>query len=120
MEYGINLKKMRVKAGYTQESLAFDMGVSTSVVNRLESGKQKFKVELIALIAKAMNKSPENILSELNGITINSSIQENNENGVKIDNTESIRDLYEKLLTEKERYISFLEKEIKRIQENQV
>lgn len=118
MEFGQNLRRMRIKAGHTQESLAFGMGVCTSLVNRVESGKQKLKVELIPKIAKAMEKSPESIISELYGITVNITIQENNGNGVKIDNIESIKELYEKILAEKERYVLFLENELRTFKSN--
>lgn len=94
-----------METGHTKESMADAMGLNTSAVNRIECGKRQIK------IAKATKKSQEDILGELYGVTVNSSIKENHGNGVNVENSDlkTIKELYERIITEKEKYISHLE-----------
>lgn len=66
-------------------------------------------------MAKAVDKTPEAVLNELNGVTVHSSIQENHGNGVNVTTLEieTIKSLYERILSEKDRYISWLEGQIR-------
>ena len=72
-------------------------------------------MEMIPKIAKATDKSEEEVFRELNGITVHSSITENHGNGVNVENADlkAIKELYERLLSEKDKYIMMLESQLK-------
>lgn len=52
---GENIKKIRIKAGYTQEKLAEKIDVSLSVISRLETGRTMVSVEKLMKIAHVLN-----------------------------------------------------------------
>ena len=52
---GTNIKKARLKAGYTQESLAEQIDVSSSVVSRLETGRTMVSVAKLQEIADVLD-----------------------------------------------------------------
>ncbi len=52
---GDNIRRLRIKAGLTQEELALKSGLSQGYVNQLESGKRKFTQKSLELIADALN-----------------------------------------------------------------
>lgn len=52
---GENIKRARIKAGYTQEKLAEKIDVSLSVISRLETGRTMVSVEKILRIARVLN-----------------------------------------------------------------
>jgi len=55
MDFGRRLAKMRVDAGYTQESLAHASGLSQSAISQLESGVRSPTYKTIRQIARALN-----------------------------------------------------------------
>lgn len=52
---GENIKRVRIRAGYTQEKLAEKIDVSLSVISRLETGRTMVSVEKLLRIAKVLN-----------------------------------------------------------------
>lgn len=52
---GDNIRKLRLKAGLTQEELALKSGLSQGYINQLESGKRKFTQKSLELIADALS-----------------------------------------------------------------
>ncbi len=111
-DFAFNFRKLRQNAGHTQESLAEELGLCTSTINKIENRKQKLTMDIIAKLPKAVNKTHEEVLKELNGTTtVNSSIKENHGNGVNIEATElkTIIELYERIIAEKDKYIAILE-----------
>ena len=52
---GTNIKNARIKAGYTQESLAEQVDVSLSVISRLETGRTMVSVAKLLQIAEVLN-----------------------------------------------------------------
>ena len=52
---GENIKRARIKAGYSQEKLAEKIDVSLSVISRLETGRTMVSVEKILRIARVLN-----------------------------------------------------------------
>jgi len=54
---GDNIRKLRLKAGLTQEELALKSGLSQGYVNQLESGKRRFTQKSLELIADALSIS---------------------------------------------------------------
>ncbi|MEZ4902245.1 MAG: helix-turn-helix transcriptional regulator [Spirosomataceae bacterium] len=115
-DYSANFRKLREKAGHTQESLAIKMGVCTSIINRMESHKRKIEMDMIPKLVVALNKTPEEVIRELHGVTVYSSIQENHGNGVNIEQSDlkKIIELYERIITEKDKHITFLEDKLNR------
>jgi transcriptional regulator with XRE-family HTH domain len=52
---GDNIRRLRLKAGLTQEELALKSGLSQGYVNQLESGKRRFTQKSLELIADALS-----------------------------------------------------------------
>lgn len=59
---GENIKRTRIKAGYTQEKLAEKIDVSLSVISRLETGRTMVSVEKILRIASVLDVPPSCII----------------------------------------------------------
>lgn len=55
--FGENLKKLRKEKGFTQEKLAFSIGVEISQISRIERGILNTSISTAEAIAKAMNIS---------------------------------------------------------------
>ncbi len=51
---GMNIKKARIRAGFTQESLAEQVDVSLSVISRLETGRTMVSVSKLIQIAEVL------------------------------------------------------------------
>lgn len=51
---GMNIKRARIRAGYTQESLAEQVDVSLSVISRLETGRTMVSVSKLIQIADVL------------------------------------------------------------------
>lgn len=52
---GLNVLRYRRLAGLTQEALALKSGVSRARISDIERGKGPYTVELILMLAKALN-----------------------------------------------------------------
>lgn len=61
----INLKLARIKKGLTQRELARLTGVSVATINRIETGKQVIKVDMLNKLANVL-EIPVNELLENN------------------------------------------------------
>lgn len=46
-----NIRRVRKKMGYSQESLAYDLGIETSTYSKIENGKIHLKVYMLEKIA---------------------------------------------------------------------
>jgi transcriptional regulator with XRE-family HTH domain len=51
---GDNIRKLRTKAGFTQEDLALKSGLSQGYINQLESGKRRFTQKSLESIARGL------------------------------------------------------------------
>ena len=58
----LNLKVARVKKNLTQKQLAELVGVSSSTINRIETGKQITKVDMLLKLAEILEVSAEELL----------------------------------------------------------
>ena len=58
----LNLKVARVKKGLTQKQLAELVGVSSSTINRIETGNQIPKVDILLKLAEILEVSVEELL----------------------------------------------------------
>ncbi|MBI5328286.1 MAG: helix-turn-helix domain-containing protein [Deltaproteobacteria bacterium] len=52
---GENIRRLRLKAGLTQEEVALRSGLSQGYINQLESGKRRFTQKTLELIADALS-----------------------------------------------------------------
>ena len=52
---GDNIRRLREKAGLTQEELALKSGLSQGYINQIESGKRRFTQKSLELIADALS-----------------------------------------------------------------
>lgn len=60
----INLKVARIKKGLTQKKLAELVGVSVATINRIETGKQILKIDMLNKLANVL-EVPVNELLEV-------------------------------------------------------
>ena len=60
-----NLKLARIKKNLTQKQLAELVGVSSSTINRIETGKQKLKIDMLNKLAEIL-EIPVNELLQSN------------------------------------------------------
>ena len=61
---GDNIRKLREKAGLTQEALALKSGLSQGYINQLESGKRRYTQKSIEVIADALSVSIVELFKE--------------------------------------------------------
>lgn len=61
---GENIKRARIKAGFTQEKLAERIDVSLSVISRLETGRTMVSVSKLLRIARVLNVSAASLLEQ--------------------------------------------------------
>ena len=57
-----SLKLARIKKNLTQKQLAELVGVSSSTINRIETGKQITKVDMLLKLAEILEVSAEELL----------------------------------------------------------
>jgi transcriptional regulator with XRE-family HTH domain len=111
------LRKLRIESDFTQENMGDMMKMEQSSYSRLENGKTKLKMEHIPKIAKAINKSLEEIIIRLSGCTfINSTIDTSTNQNIVINDAEMLKILLkekDKQLLEKDRLVALLEKLLK-------
>jgi transcriptional regulator with XRE-family HTH domain len=63
--FGKELRKLRLKAGLTQEEVAAHAGVSREYVSMLEAGKNTPTIEVFMKLCHAVRVSPEDVISRL-------------------------------------------------------
>ena len=61
---GENIKRARIKAGFTQEKLAERIDASLSVISRLETGRTMVSVSKLLRIARVLNVTPASLLEQ--------------------------------------------------------
>lgn len=59
---GTNIKENRLKKGYTQEQLAYELGVSSQTVSRWETGTTYPDIVMIPIIAELFDISIDNLM----------------------------------------------------------
>ena len=52
--FGQNLKKIRLEKGFTQEKLAFSIGVEISQISRIERGILNTSISTVEALSKAL------------------------------------------------------------------
>ena len=64
---GEEIRKARIKAGLTQEELAFQAGISRNYVSLLELNAKSPTVDLLIRICRAMGASAGKIVAQVEG-----------------------------------------------------
>lgn len=64
---GTNIKEYRLKKGYTQEQLAYDLGVSSQTVSRWENGATYPDIVMLPVIAKLFDTSIDHLMGYAKG-----------------------------------------------------
>ncbi|HBG3256195.1 TPA: helix-turn-helix domain-containing protein [Clostridioides difficile] len=59
-----SLKAGRIEAGYTQEELAYKIGISKSTYNLKENGKRNFTEKEMIMISYILNKTMDELFLE--------------------------------------------------------
>lgn len=60
---GLNIKKYRKAAGYTQEQLAELLDISTVHMSHMECGHVSMSIDLLLKLCDVLNVTPDSILS---------------------------------------------------------
>lgn len=66
--FGKALRDQRVKAGLTQEQLGLEADLRRTFVSLLELGQQQPTITTIFKLAKALNLSPSELISEVESL----------------------------------------------------
>ena len=59
---GTNIKEYRLKKGYTQEQLAYELGVSSQTVSRWENGATYPDIVMLPVIAELFDTSIDHLM----------------------------------------------------------
>jgi transcriptional regulator with XRE-family HTH domain len=62
VEYGLRLAKLRKLAGLSQQELGDRIGVAQPIISRFEKGQRKMYDDMLAMLAKALGVTPNDIL----------------------------------------------------------
>ena len=82
---GANIKEYRLKKGYTQEQLAYELGVSSQTVSRWETGINYPDIVMLPIIAELFDTSIDNLM----GYTKECSTKEREDFFVEVNDIES-------------------------------
>ena len=59
---GTNIREFRLKKGYTQEQLAYELGVSSQTISRWENGTTYPDIVMLPMIAELFDTSIDNLM----------------------------------------------------------
>ena len=62
LAFGISLRELRKKAGFTQEELAFEAGIERNYVSLIELGRNQPTISVIFKLAIALNIKPSKLI----------------------------------------------------------
>lgn len=62
IQFGDNLRKIRVAQALSQQQLGFETGLSREFINRMENGRVNVSLTNVVAIAKALNMHPKELL----------------------------------------------------------
>ena len=70
MEIGQIIRSLREEKGWSQEKLAFDAGLETSHLSRIERGERRLAIEALEMLAAALGTSPALICAIREGLEL--------------------------------------------------
>ncbi len=68
MHIGQVIRSLREQKGWSQEKLAFDAGMGTSHVSRIERGERRLPTSRLDALANALGTTPAAVYAELEGL----------------------------------------------------
>jgi len=122
MDTGYKIRKLRGEKGFSQEYMATQVGVSQRTYGRFETSQSKIDIEMIAKIAKVLDIDPYELIDFKDQNTFNNNDQQGG-NATNICHaininfnvfSEEIKNLYEKIIDEKNEQIKLLENRLKK------
>jgi transcriptional regulator with XRE-family HTH domain len=114
---GSKIRKVREIKGISQQYLADKIGVSQVAVSKIEKGEIKVDDKLLENIANALEVDKETILNFSDNYVFNNCSNSGNHNTYQINPIEIIQNLNEKLLFEKDKMITLLQKRVDFLEE---
>ena len=110
-----NIRNIRELKDITQEHIATQLGISTRAYSRIETGETQLTINRLSDISRILGVQPQEILGfDKNLIFNNNPVSQKGGQYVAYNNTEieQLKQLYEKLLAEKERVINLLQAQL--------
>lgn len=110
------IKKLREQSGLTQQEMADKLNMHLKTWQKIENGITKLDIERLQLIAAVLETTVEDLINVDDSVYINA-IKDNdvgfNNSSVTINHkSEEEKNLYERLIAEKEKIIADKDKEI--------
>lgn len=105
------IRQIREQKGITQDAVSSAIGLSVQSYSKLERGETILSVERLFIIAKYLNISPADILGFVNQQVFNNNPhQQQGGSYIAYNSTEIeyVKNLYERLLAEKDEHIHLL------------
>lgn len=104
------IRQLRELKGYSQEVLAAELGITKRAYSKLERGDTQLTVTRLYEISNILGMSPRDVLGFEAANVYNNSPQQKGGSYVAYNNTEVeyVRNLYERLLAEKDVQIELL------------
>lgn len=116
MDIGHNIKKLREIRGYSQEYVANKVDLSQKGLSRIENGEVSPTYDMMLAICSTLEITIQELLNFNEAIIFNN-IATSQTGGEYIaynnTNIKEVKELYEKLLQEKERTIEILQSQVK-------
>jgi len=118
MKTGENIRKIRDLKGFSQEYLANKLGVSQTAIHNMEGNETKITIERLQKIADILEVTPEQIVEFSDAKVFNANFTDSSSNTGNVyafinENFKKERQLYERLLAEKDRIIEvFIKKDL--------
>jgi len=110
-----NIRNIRELKDITQEHVATQLGISTRAYSRIETGETQLTINRLSDISRILGVQPQEILGfDKNMIFNNNPTNSKVNHYTAYNNTEieQVKQLYEKLLEEKERVINLLQAQL--------
>ena len=63
-DFGLNIKKRRLKEGFSQQGVADSVGLSRTTLTNIESGRQNVLLHTFVDIVQALNADPKDLLPQ--------------------------------------------------------
>ena len=109
-----NIRKIRELKNISQEFVANELGITTRAYSKIETGETQLTINRLDKICKILNVTPQELLGFDSALIFNNNFH--NEQGTQqaFNNTDiqQVKELYERLLKEKDKVISVLEKKL--------
>ena len=111
-----NIRKIRELKNISQEFVANELGITTRAYSKIETGETQLTINRLDKICKILKVSPEELLGFDSALIFNNVFHNEQGQGTQqaFNNTDiqQVKELYERLLKEKDKVISVLEKKL--------